>query len=51
MKIIKVLCSNAVMVVAGEKELILVGRGIGFGRKKGEWVNHEGVEKVFQKQE
>ena len=48
MKIEKVMNNNMVLVYNTEhKEIILKGKAIGFGRKKGDEVDHKLVERVF----
>lgn len=47
--LIKKVLNNNVLIATGgnEKEVILIGRGIGFGNKNGEPIRHEKVEKMF----
>lgn len=48
MEIIKALNNNTVVVKgAGEKEQIVMGRGLGFGAKAGQFVDEARIEKVF----
>ncbi|UOF89104.1 PRD domain-containing protein [Fodinisporobacter ferrooxydans] len=44
----KILSNNALLAVdASQTEVILLGKGIGFQRKKGDWIGLEQVEKLF----
>lgn len=47
MKIHKVFNNNVISVLEGNKEMVVMGRGLAFKKKPGDPVDHELVEKVF----
>ncbi|WP_368504641.1 BglG family transcription antiterminator LicT [Alkalihalophilus sp. As8PL] len=51
MKINKVLNNNVVVVKEGHEEIIVMGSGLAFGKKKNDVINPEKIEKVFVMQD
>ena len=49
MKIKKVLNNNVVIAQNDNEETILMGLGLGFGKKAGEVVEDKKIEKIFEK--
>lgn len=47
MKIVKVLNNSTVIAQDGEMELVVMGRGISFGKRPGDWVAPSQIEKTF----
>ncbi|MCV9878035.1 BglG family transcription antiterminator LicT [Brenneria izbisi] len=49
MKIEKILSNNAVLLVDDNKEIVAIGKGVGFGKKSGDAVDAERIESQFVK--
>lgn len=49
MKIIRILCHNAVVIAEAGEEFVVVGRGIGFHKHPGEIINPQTIEARYQK--
>lgn len=48
MKITKVISNNTIATIANGKEVLLTGSGIGFGKKTGDLIDVNRIEKVYQ---
>lgn len=46
-RVIRVLSNNAVLTHDGANELVLVGRGIGFGRSEGDVIHEESIQQAY----
>ncbi|HEL2218847.1 TPA: PRD domain-containing protein [Streptococcus suis] len=47
MKIVKVLNNSTVIAQDGEMELVVMGKGISFGKRPGDWITPSKIEKIF----
>ncbi len=47
MKIVKVLNNSTVIAQDGEMELVVMGKGISFGKRPGDWIAPSQIEKTF----
>lgn len=48
MRIIKVFCHNAVLVLAGKEEFVVVGKGIGFNKNPGDLITQQAIESIYK---
>lgn len=48
MKVVQSLNQNAVIVLENNKEIVLTGKGIGFGKKVGDTVDESKISKIYQ---
>ena len=48
MRIVKILNNNIVLSKSEGEECIVTGKGIAFGKKNGQLINDENIEKIFR---